>query len=76
MSGRYIPCTECKNRHEREYTEECDEYCAYAQAIKAKHHEDNAVMWLCLFLIVYFAFGDIDYNVEMKGVHDEREPLD
>ena len=32
----YFPCFECLNRYNREYTEECDEICMYAKAIKEK----------------------------------------
>lgn len=30
----YIPCFECSNRYNREYTEECDNICEYAYFVK------------------------------------------
>lgn len=30
----YIPCEECFVRYQREYTEECNEFCDYARMAK------------------------------------------
>lgn len=34
---RYNPCFECLNRYNRQYSEECDNDCAYAHAVKLRN---------------------------------------
>lgn len=39
----YNPCFECMNRYGKQYTEECDNTCNYAQAVKERNNAISAL---------------------------------